>query len=262
MTPARVGIFVFAASLGVGPRVAAAGEGKADMRRSGFEFMSPATQALQRDDSQNPAMLAVADGEALWNREAGTAKRSCADCHGAATRTMRGVAARYPGYDRPSMRALDLGQRINLCRQRHQQATPFAAESPELLGLLAYVALQSRGLPITPANDPELGKLRERGAALYRQRIGQLDLACAQCHDQNPGKRLGGSVIPQGHPTGYPVYRLEWQAMGSLQRRLRGCFAGVRAQAPDYGSQSLVELELYLAARAAGMTVDAPGVRP
>jgi sulfur-oxidizing protein SoxA len=32
---------------------------------------------------------------------------------------------------------------------------------------------------------------------------------------------LAGNVIPQAHPTGYPIYRLEWQKMGSLQRRLQ-----------------------------------------
>ena len=94
------------------------------------------------------------------------------------------------------------------------------------------------------------------------QRMGQLNLSCAQCHDNNPGGRLGSSLIPQAHPTGYPVYRLEWQALGSLQRRLRGCMSGVRAEPYAYDAQQLVELELYLAARARGMTLEAPGVRP
>jgi sulfur-oxidizing protein SoxA len=92
--------------------------------------------------------------------------------------------------------------------------------------------------------------------------MGQLHLACAQCHDDNAGKRLAGSVIPQAHPTAYPIYRLEWQALGSLQRRLRGCMTGIRAEPFAYGSVELVELELYLKGRAAGMTMESPGVRP
>jgi L-cysteine S-thiosulfotransferase len=233
-----------------------------DPRRSGFDFMSPAIQAMQRDDSQNPAMLWVADGEALWNRKAGKAERPCASCHGSPETGMRGVAVRYPALDNASMRAIDLGQRINRCRQRHQQAEPFAPESRELLSLESLVALQSRGLPIAPPDDPALDTFRERGRQLYRQRIGQLGLACAQCHDDNAGKRLGSSVIPQGHPTGYPIYRLEWQTVGSLQRRLRNCMTGVRAEPFPYGADELVLLELYLAARASGMAVDAPAVRP
>jgi sulfur-oxidizing protein SoxA len=102
----------------------------------------------------------------------------------------------------------------------------------------------------------------QQGAALFAQRMGQLDLSCAQCHDERAGQRLGGSVIPQGHATGYPIYRLEWQGMGSLQRRLRNCMTGVRAEPFAYGAPEMVALELYLAHRARGMVVEAPAVRP
>jgi sulfur-oxidizing protein SoxA len=175
---------------------------------------------------------------------------------------MRGAAARYPMFDTALARPVTLGERLNLCRARHQKAQSWRAESAELLAVEAYLALQSRGLAIAPPGDPRLAPYRARGEQRYRQRIGQLDLACAQCHDDYAGKRLGGSAIPQGHPTGYPIYRLEWQALGSLQRRLRGCYSGVRADAPPYGAIELVELELYLASRAAGMTVESPAVRP
>jgi sulfur-oxidizing protein SoxA len=224
--------------------------------------MTPATQAMQRDDAQNPAMLAVADGEAGWQRKPNAAGKACADCHGDAAASMRGVAARYPAYDAPSGRAVDLAQRINLCVEHEQRAPPLRRESAELLGLEAFVALQSRGLPIAPPQDPRLDAARARGVQLYRQRMGQLDLACAQCHDDHAGGRLGGSAIPQAHPTAYPIYRLEWQGMGSLQRRLRGCMTGIRAEPFAYGSTELVDLELYLRARAAGMRVESPGVRP
>ena len=233
-----------------------------DSRRSGFAFMTPQTQAMQADDALNPAMLWVKDGEALWSRNVGAADRSCASCHGTASISMRGVAARYPGFDEPSQRPVDLAERINLCRVRHQQAPALPAESDELLALEAHVAMQSRGMPLQPPDDPRLKPFLDRGAARYRQRIGQLDFSCAQCHDDHAGQRLAGSVIPQAHPTGYPLYRLEWQALGSLQRRLRGCMNGVRAEPFAYGSPELVELELYLAQRAAGLPIETPAVRP
>ena len=231
-------------------------------RRSGFDFMSPQTKAMQQDDSANPAMLWVSDGEALWNRQVGASERACSACHADAATSMRGVAARYPRFDATQKRPLDLRQRINLCRVKHQQATPLAAESQELLGIEAFVAMQSRGLPITPDADPRVQPFRERGAALFRQRIGQLDLSCTACHDALAGQRLGSAVIPQAHPTGYPIYRLEWQGLGSLQRRLRGCMSGVRAEPFAFGAPELVALELYLMQRAAGMLLETPAVRP
>jgi L-cysteine S-thiosulfotransferase len=234
----------------------------AEKRKSGYDIMSPATQALQNDDSQNPAMLWVKDGEALWNLTAGDTKKSCATCHSNASKSMRGIAARYPAYDQKSKSAINLQQRINLCQKNHQHAEPFVAESAEMLGIESYVAMQSRGLPITPPRDAKLTASRERGQKFFQKRIGQLDLSCADCHDNNAGKKLGGATIPEAHPTAYPLYRLEWQGVGSLQRRLRNCMSGVRAEPYAYGAQEYIELELYLASRAAGMRVETPGVRP
>ncbi|MEO6407210.1 MAG: sulfur oxidation c-type cytochrome SoxA [Burkholderiaceae bacterium] len=235
-----------------------------DTRRSGFADMGRELQAMQRDDAQNPGLLWVADGAALWSRPVAgpTAQPSCASCHGDAARSMRGVAARYPAWDSQLGRPVDLAQRINGCRERRQHAPPFAPESQELLALESHVGHASRGLPIAPPDDARLLPYRLRGEALHKMRIGQLDLSCAQCHDERAGMRLAGSVIPQGRSVGYPIYRLEWQGLGSLQRRLRNCMTGVRAQPFDYGAPELVELELYLAWRDRGMGVETPGVRP
>jgi sulfur-oxidizing protein SoxA len=230
-------------------------------RRSGFDFMSRESQEMQREDALNPAMLWVAEGEVLWN-EAPANARSCAGCHGEATVSMRGVAAGYPAFDARGGKAIDLQGRINACRVQHQQQPAFEPESRLLLGLAAYLGLQSRGLPVSPPADPRLQPTRQRGEALFRTPMGQLDFSCTQCHDANWGRRLAGSPIPQAHPTGYPIYRLEWQGMGSLQRRLRNCMTGVRAEPFPYGADELVELELYLNARAAGMLVETPAVRP
>lgn len=233
-----------------------------DLRRSGFDFMSPSTQAMQRDDALNPGMLWVQDGASLWARRAGRSALACADCHGAVASNLRGVASRYPAFDVATQLPLDLGQRINQCRERQQQAGALAPESQELLSLESFVASQSRGLPFSPPADARLAPWLERGAQLFGQRMGQLDLSCAQCHTQRAGQRLGSSTIPQGHATGYPIYRLEWQGMGSLQRRIRNCMTGVRAEPFAYGAPELVALELYLAERARGLPVETPAVRP
>lgn len=231
-------------------------------RRSGASFMSADTKAMQDDDSANPGMLAVLDGEALWAAKAGDAGKSCADCHGDATASMKGVAAHYPAFNATLNRPVDLEQRINLCRTEHQHASPFANESHELLAITAFVARQSRGEPITSGDDPALAPFVASGHALFMQRQGQLNLACANCHNDNWDKHLAGSAITQAQPTGYPIYRLEWQAMGSLQRRIRGCMTGIRAQAYDFGAPEMVELELYLMSRARGMAIETPAVRP
>ena len=256
----------FAHTIAVAVLLAAAGIASAEIpqaeRRSGFSFMSPENQAIQNDDTANPGMLWVLDGEALWKSKAGATAKSCADCHGDAAAGMRGVAARYPAFDQTLGRPVDLEQRINLCRAQQQQATPLAFESRDLLALTAFVAQQSRGMPIEAGADPRLEPFVAKGRELFMQRQGQLNLGCANCHDDNWDKRLAGSAVTQGHPTGYPLYRLEWQSLGSLQRRLRACIFGIRAQPYDTGAPELVELELYLMSRARGMPIETPAVRP
>jgi sulfur-oxidizing protein SoxA len=242
--------------------LAAAAQPLPEGRRSGFDFMSPSTQAMQRDDALNPGMLWVLDGEAAWSQPVGAEGRSCAGCHGDARRAMRGVAARYPAYDDALQRPIDLRQRIAACRQKLQPGAIEASDHPQALALEAYVAFQSRGLPMSPPADVRLQPARERGRALYEQRLGQLGLACSDCHEAMAGRRLGGSPIPQAHPTGYPIYRLEWQGLGSLQRRLRACLSGVRAEPFTWGAAEWIELELFLAWRARGMPMESPAVRP
>lgn len=231
-------------------------------RRSGYEFMGRETRAMQDDDAGNPGMLWVLDGEALWKRKAGAADRACAECHGDALASMKGVAARYPAFDAARGRPVNLEERINVCRVERQKAPPLAFESRDLLALAAYVARQSRGLPIDITIDARMLTFLEAGRATFNRRQGQLNLACSQCHDDNWGAKLGGTPIPQAHPTGYPLYRLEWQGLGSLERRLRSCLAGMRAESYAYGSPELVELELYLMWRARGMKIETPAVRP
>jgi L-cysteine S-thiosulfotransferase len=241
---------------------AQAGEIPADERRSDYELMSPELRRIQDDDSANPGMLWVFDGEALWQRKDGSVGKSCADCHGEAARSMRGVATRYPALDLTLGRPIDLEGRINACRMSHQGAEPLVFESKELLSLTAYVARQSKGLPISVADDAAILPFIAAGRAIFEQRQGQLNLSCAQCHDDNWGQKLAGAMIPQAHPTGYPLYRLEWQSLGSLQRRLRNCLTGMRAVPYAYGAQEMTELELFLARRARGLTLETPAVRP
>ncbi len=232
-----------------------------DQRRSGYADLGRDTKTMQDDDTSNPATLWVQDGETLWNQKAGAAGKACADCHGDATASMKGVAARYPAFDIARKGPVDLEQRVNMCRTGQQKAPPLANESRELLALTAYLGRQSRGLPIDQS-DTRLTPAIEAGRKLFTQRMGQINLSCAQCHDDNWGKQLSSSLVPQGHPTGYPIYRLEWQNLGSLQRRLRNCMIGMRAEPYDYGAPESVALETYLMWRARGLNLETPAVRP
>ncbi|MDQ6621487.1 MAG: sulfur oxidation c-type cytochrome SoxA [Pseudomonadota bacterium] len=229
--------------------------------RSGVEFAGADVRAMQADEFANPGMLWVERGQKLWNETTGAAGKSCASCHGDAAQAMRGVATHYPAYDSASRRMTNLATRISDCRVRHQKAPALQPESEDLLALSAYVAHQSHGMPMAVRVDGPAKSSFERGGAFYYQRHGQMNISCAQCHEQNWGKQLLRETISQGHGTAFPAYRLEWQALGSLQRRLRACLFGVRAEMPPMGAPELLDLELFLAWRAEGLPVETPGVR-
>src|SRR5262245_19387069 len=172
--------------------------------RSGITFAGADVRAMQADDVSNPGFLWVEGGEKRWSMPAGAAGKSCASCHGDGRTSMRGVATRYPKYNAAAKGVEDLDARINRCRTEKQGAVPWARESEELLSLSAFVSYQSRGLPLAVSIEGPARETFDRGNAFYHARHGQMNLSCAQCHDQNWGKRLLVENLSQGHGNAFP----------------------------------------------------------
>lgn len=229
--------------------------------RPGRDYQSAETRALETDEAANPAYLWLEDGKKLWRQPQGPEGRSCETCHGSSEAALPGVAARYPRVSPSSGKLVNIERQINICRTGQQNVTPLAYESAELLALTLLVTHRSRGIARNPTITGPAERHFARGQSLWTMRQGQLDLACTQCHDENVGKHLRGDRISQGQSDGWPAYRLEWQTLGSLHRRLRACSLGVRAEVLDYGSDDYLALELYLAWRGSKLPVSAPGVR-
>ena len=228
--------------------------------KPGSAFLSQEMRRQQSDEARNPGFLWVEQGEELFSRRSGETP-ACIACHADPERSLKGAATRYPQVDAGSGKLLNLEGRIEQCRTQRQKQAAFGYESPELLGLTAYVASLSRGQPMSVPTDGAAKPYLEAGRAFYERRQGQLNLSCRQCHDDLVGEKLRGDTISHGIGTGYPAYRLEWNGVGSLHRRLRACSLGVRATQFDYGAPEYLALELYLAARAKGLPLESPGLR-
>jgi sulfur-oxidizing protein SoxA len=231
-----------------------------DALRSGLAFAGPDVKAMQADAKSNPAQLWLAQGRTLWDAPAGAQQRACSACHGDVAR-MQGVALRYPRLQVKTGQLINLEDQVRHCAAEQQQAAPPPFESDALLALTAVITQASDGMPLRSAADPALQPHLQAGAAMYLRRQGQLNLACTHCHDRHWGRRFYTDLLSQGHPNAYPLYRLEWQKLGSLERRLRSCYVGVRAEPPDFGAIELRQLSLYLQWRAEGLAVEMPAVR-
>ena len=240
--------------------------------RSGVEFAGRDVQALQADPAANPAQLWIERGRQLWRERAaptgagpqsiatGASGTACQDCH-ADPQELKGVATSFPKVHVATGRLFNLEDQIRHCRAERQGLPPPAFESDDLLALTLLVTQASRGQPLHTAMTPALEPHWRAGEAIFMRRQGQLNLACGHCHDRHWGQRLHTDALSQGHPNGHPVYRLEWQKPGSLERRLRSCFFGVRAEIPPWGDLGMRQLSLYLKWRAESLPIEVPAVR-
>jgi sulfur-oxidizing protein SoxA len=229
---------------------------------SGYNMRDPKTQAMQDDDFENPGMLWVEQGADLWNKVDGKAGKSCASCHNEAEKSMKGVGAKYPVYREDLKSVQNLELKINECRTKQMQAKPWKYESNEMMGTAAFIKFQSRGMPVNVTIKGEGAKAKfELGKKFYYQRRGQLDMSCANCHEQHQGVHIRSDYLTQGQSNGFPTFRLKWQKMGTLHRRFKGCNKNIRAKPYKRGSQEYLNLEYYLGWRGNGLPVETPSVR-
>lgn len=228
---------------------------------SGWRFRADETQALQTDDFVNPAFVAVEYGMELWETPAGTSGQSCADCHGAVEESMKGLRAGLPKWDEKAGKPMALEHLIQRSQEEHQGAEPWKWESEQMLAMTALIGLQSRGMAVDVQTDGPMEEWFEKGKEIYYTRVGQLDMACANCHEDNWGNMIRADHLSQGHVNGFPVYRLKWQGLGSMHRRFKGCMDNIRATPWERGSDEFTALELYVASRGEGLAVETPSVR-
>lgn len=228
---------------------------------SGNAFLSPSLKNMQSDASLNPVSLWLDQGRSLWGGVADP--NSCFQCHGA-PQTLKSAATQHPKWSPRLNRLVNLEDQIIACSARTPR--PFSGlENPEVLALSALLHSSSQGLPFqvsAPIQHAAQWQAElSAGAQLFTTRMGRMNLACTHCHDVNIGKQMRADVISPAHPTGFPIFKMSWQSMGSIDRRLRACFSGVQAEVPAPGSIELRRLELFLKSRSQGLPIDGPSLR-
>ncbi|SNR27781.1 sulfur oxidation c-type cytochrome SoxA [Puniceibacterium sediminis] len=228
---------------------------------SGWRFREVDTQATQMDDFDNPAFLAVDAAQEAWDTVDGDAGKSCASCHGDAMESMAGVRATYPKWNADAEEVRTLAMQINACRTDNMEAAEYGYTSNDMTGMEALISVASRGMPVNVAIDGPVQSTWEQGKEMYYTRYGQLELSCANCHEDNYGNYIRADHLSQGQINGFPVYRLKNTKLNQVQDRFKGCIRDTRAETFKPGSPEFVALELYVASRGNGLDVEAPSVR-
>jgi len=234
--------------------------GGLDTAYSGWLFRAEETQALEIDDFENPGMPAVDAGLELWTTADGSEGKACADCHGDISE-MAGVRTTMPKINEDG-KLWSMEEYINNCRTERMGAEAWKrTKSAPMLAMNAAISLQSRGMPMNVAVDGPAAPYWEIGQQLYYTRVGQLDMSCASCHEDNFGVHIRADHLSQGQINGFPTYRLKWGSLGSIHRRFKGCMKNIRATPYKPGGEEFMALELYVASRGNGLSVESPAVR-
>ena len=225
---------------------------------SGWHFRTGETQVLQMDDFENPAFVFVDQGVDFFDKVEGSEGKACASCHE--------DVADFAGL-RPTLPRVENGELVtmedlvNECRTDRMGAEPWKYSGGQMTAVTALIGLQSRGMSINVAVEGDAAPFFEQGKDLYYQRVGQLDMACSNCHEDNYGVMIRADHLSQGQINGFPTYRLKNVKLNAVHDRFKGCVRDTRAETFSPGSPEFVALELYVASRGNGLSVEGPSVR-
>jgi sulfur-oxidizing protein SoxA len=237
-------------------------------------------RAMLSDPISNPGYLAVDRGEILWAEKRGTKAVSLEGCDlGLGAGKLEGAYAQLPRYFADADKVMDLEQRLLWCMQNIQGldtkdvvARRFSGPGrpSDMEDLVAYIANKSNGMKIqAQLSHPKEQEMAAVGEALFYRRGGVMDFACATCHGDQ-GKRIRLQALPDLAKPGkdaqetlgaWPTYRVSQGALRTMQHRLWDCYRQQRWPVPEYGSDAITALTLYLNKQADGGELAVPSIK-
>lgn len=225
---------------------------------SGWTFRTDETQALQMDDFDNPAFVFLDQAIDTWETAEGNEGKSCASCHEDVA-DFAGLKASLPRVENGEL--VTLTNLVNECVTDRMGSEAWKYSGAKMSGMTALIAHQSRGMPMNVKIDGEAAQFWEQGKELYYTRVGQLDMACSNCHEDNYGNMIRADHLSQGQINGFPLYRLKNAKINTTHGRFKGCMKNIRATPFKEGGPEFKALELYIASRGQGLSVETPAVR-
>jgi len=225
---------------------------------SGWTFRADETQQLQTDDFDNPAFVFVDQAIDLWDTATGSEGKSCSECH-ADVADFAGLKSTLPRVEDGEL--VTMTNLVNECLTERMGAEAWKYSGGKMSAMTALIAHQSRGMAMNVAIDGDAASHWEAGKEIYYTRVGQLQMSCANCHEDNYGNMIRADHLSQGQINGFPLYRLKNAKINTSHGRFKGCMKNIRAVPYKEGSPEFKALELYVASRSNGLSVETPAVR-
>ena len=237
-------------------------------------------RAMISDPMSNPGYLNVDRGEQLWSLARGAKAVSLETCDlGIGPGKLEGAFARLPRFFADAGKVMDLEQRLLWCMASLQEldtkdviARRFSGpgRTSDMEDLVGFIANKSNGMAYEPQlQHPKEQEMLAVGAAMFERRSGPWDFSCATCHAAE-GKRIRLQGLPDFSKPGkaaqetmgsWPTYRVSQSQLRTMQHRLWDCYRQMRMPAPDYASDGLTALTVYMVRQAAGGDIQVPSIK-
>lgn len=231
-----------------------------DFQNGVYSIDAPSREQWESIEEFPPYELNLEKGEELFNQPFANGK-SYADCF---ENGGKGIRQNYPYFDTELGKVVTLESAINTCRVENGEK-PLKAKKGAIADVSAYMAYSSRGnkLDIKIPDDPRAMAAYKRGKKHFYTKRGQLNMACADCHQKYAGNKIRTDILSPalGHPTHFPVYRSKWGGLGTLHRRYAGCNQQVRAKPFKAQGEEYSALEYFHTYMSNGLEVNGPGAR-
>lgn len=237
-------------------------------------------RAMISDPMSNPGYLNVDRGEQLWALKRGAKNVSLETCDlGLGSGKLDGAFAQLPRHFADAGRVMDLEQRLLWCMEKVQEldtkdviARRFSGpgRTSDMEDLVGFIANKSNDMKYQPQlSHPKEQEMYAVGEAMFYRRAGTMDFSCATCHAAD-GKRIRLQGLPDFSKPGkaaqetmgsWPTYRVSQSQMRTMQHRLWDCYRQMRMPAPDYASDGLTALTVYMVKKAEGGEIQVPSIK-
>jgi len=222
----------------------------------------PVEKRENLDPIENPGMWAVDKAQELWKQK-GAAGFSCNTCHHDPTASLKTWAGSMPKWEPRLDKVLGVEEFVT----RHAKATTGAdwlMETDENRAMSVYLHYLANGTPIKVDTTSAGAKAAiERGKELSARKVGQLNMACTDCHGKVANHWIRGQWLgePKGQYDHFPTWRTSLLAIWDIRQRFQWCQVNIRADELPPDAKEYGDLELYLATQNEGQKLSVPGIR-
>jgi len=230
-----------------------------DFSKGNYAFNKDGRAQYDEIKEMPPYEDAIEEGEALYSKQFKNGK-SFESCFPDTT-----IGGMYPIFDESRKEVVTIGQAINECLSSNGEKKwkMTKGNMAKLQAYFAYETMEAEKKVDIKITSTDAAAAYERGKEYYYTQRGYLKFSCASCHVQGAGKRVRNEKMSQllGQTTHFPVYRLKWSGLGTLERRMGGCIKDEGQVPPKSVSDDMKELLYFMSYMSNDMPVDGPDIR-